>query len=126
MKIFDFYLKALKNYFVIEGRATRAEFWYFVLVSIIISILLNLLGGLGFIFSLLNLLYGLFILIPATTVEIRRLHDIGKSGWMILIGLIPLIGWVWIIYLLAKDGDPGENKYGPNPKEQVQASTPIA
>ena len=63
----------------------------------------------------ITLAYGLASLLPTLAVVVRRLHDIGKSGWMILIGLIPLVG-LYLIYLLAKDSDPGQNAYGPNPK----------
>lgn len=61
-------------------------------------------------------LYSLALLIPGLAVRVRRLHDIGKSGWMILVGLIPLIGAIWLIVLYATEGTPGENQYGPNPK----------
>lgn len=58
----------------------------------------------------------LITLIPALAVGVRRLHDIGKSGWMWLVGLIPLIGLIWLLVLFATNGNPGENKYGANPK----------
>ena len=63
-----------------------------------------------------NLLYNLLILIPSLAVAVRRLHDVGKSGWMLLIGLIPLVGAIWLLILLLRDSEAGENKYGPNPK----------
>ena len=53
---------------------------------------------------------------PSLAVAVRRLHDIGKSGWMLLIGLIPLVGAIWLLILLLRDSEAGENKYGPNPK----------
>jgi uncharacterized membrane protein YhaH (DUF805 family) len=55
------------------------------------------------------------MLIPGLAVGVRRLHDAGKSGWMYLVGLIPLAGFIWLIVLWAKEGEPGENKWGPNP-----------
>ena len=64
-----------------------------------------------------NLLYNLLILIPSLAVAVRRLHDVGKSGWVLLIGLIPLVGAIWLLILLLRDSEAGENKYGPNPKE---------
>lgn len=113
----EWYLKCLKqHYFDFNGRARRKEYWMFTLVNIVISIALTV------IFSMISAkllplanLYSLAVLLPALGVTVRRLHDIGKSGWMILIGLIPLVG-LYLIYLLAKDSDPGQNAYGPNPK----------
>jgi uncharacterized membrane protein YhaH (DUF805 family) len=64
--------------------------------------------------------YGLYVLavfIPGLAVAVRRLHDVGKSGWMILIALIPLIGAIWLLVLMVTDSNPGENQYGQNPKE---------
>ena len=62
------------------------------------------------------ILYNLLILIPSIAVAVRLLHDIGKSGWMLLIGLIPIVGAIWLLILLLRDSEAGENKYGPNPK----------
>jgi len=73
----------------------------------------------------LGLLYSLAVFLPGLAVAIRRLHDTGKSGWMILINLVPLIGFIWFIVLMAKDSAPGENQYGPNPK-QAAAPAPTA
>jgi uncharacterized membrane protein YhaH (DUF805 family) len=123
----NYYLTVLKKYAVFEGRAQRAEYWYFVLFNAIISIILGILGKvigvfnitLGTIGSEMNILsaiYGLAVFLPSLAVCVRRLHDVGKSGWMILINLIPLIGQIWILILMIKDSDPGDNEYGPNPK----------
>lgn len=67
---------------------------------------------------LVYLFYILAMLIPSIAVSVRRLHDIGKSGWMLLIYFIPLIGSIWLLILFLTDSEPGENKYGPNPKEE--------
>ncbi len=72
-------------------------------------------GGMGY--GIIYALYALIVLIPSLAVAVRRLHDVGKSGWMILISLIPLIGGIWLIVLLVTDSNPGANEYGPNPKE---------
>ena len=117
----------LKKYAVFDGRAQRAEYWYFFLFNIIISIILSILGKaigvfnitigtVGSEINILSLLYSLAVLIPGLAVSVRRLHDVSKSGWMILISLIPLIGTIWILVLTIRDSTPGENKYGPNPK----------
>jgi len=64
-------------------------------------------------------LYALAMLIPGLAVSVRRLHDVGKSGWMLLIALIPLIGAIWLLVLMLTDSNPGENQYGSNPKEMT-------
>jgi len=119
----EWYLMVLKKYAEFDGRSRRKEYWMFVLFNLIISIALasfeRMLGlgneyGTGF----LSTIYSIGVLIPSIAVGIRRLHDIGKSGWWLLIVLIPVIGWIWIIVLLATDGHPGSNEYGINPKEE--------
>jgi len=123
----NYYLAVLKKYAVFDGRAQRAEYWYFFLFNIIISMIIGILGKAIGIFNLtigtvgneiniLSLLYGLALFIPGLAVQVRRLHDVGKSGWMILINFIPLIGTIWFLVLLIRDGTPGDNEYGPNPK----------
>jgi uncharacterized membrane protein YhaH (DUF805 family) len=118
----NWYLQVLKKYAVFSGRARRQEYWMFVLINILISVGLMLIDmAMGFYseatgISPLNNLYSLFVLIPSIAVTVRRLHDIGKSGWMLLIILIPLIGAIWLIVLTVTDSQDGENKYGPNPK----------
>ena len=122
----NYYLNALKKYAVFSGRAQRAEFWYFHLFTILIGIVLRIISWLvkdPIIFSgyhSLGLIYTLATIIPMISVEIRRFHDIGKSGWWIFISLIPLVGPIWAIVLMMFDSQPGANKYGPNPKEKQQ------
>ena len=119
----SWYLAVLKNYGGFDGRARRKEYWMFTLFHIffliIAMILDNVLGiaieGIGY--GPIYILYVLAILIPALAVSVRRLHDIGKSGWMILIALIPIVGAIWLLVLMASDGNPGPNDFGPNPKE---------
>ena len=84
-----------------------------VIFSIVAVILDNILGTA----SLFYILYGLAVIIPSLAVSIRRLHDIGKSGWWILICIIPLIGAIWLLVLMVLDSNPGNNKYRPNPRE---------
>jgi uncharacterized membrane protein YhaH (DUF805 family) len=118
-------LTVLKKYADFKGRATRTEYWMFFLFHILFAIaalvLDNVLGLTSIIqggaFGLLYILYGLAVLIPGFAVMVRRLHDVGKSGWMCLISMIPLIGSIWLLVLLASDSVPGTNKYGPNPKD---------
>ena len=121
----NWYLTVLKKYADFSGRARRKEYWMFVLFNILFSIVATgldyLLGtvwedaGIG----LFTILYALAIILPALAVAVRRLHDIGKSGWWLFITFVPLVGSIWYLVLLATDSQPGENEYGPNPKETV-------
>lgn len=112
----NWYIKALKNYAVFGGRARRTEYWMFVLFNMIVAVVLaaavGLLGGPGF----LNTIYSLGVLIPSLAVSVRRLHDTGRTGWWLLIGLIPLIGFIVLLIFFVKDSDPENNEYGSNPK----------
>lgn len=113
----NYYLLALKKYAIFNGRSRRKEYWYFVLFNIIISIVIGIVSVvIGDDMSILEFLYYLAVFIPGLAVSVRRLHDVGKSGWMLLIGFIPLIGTIWILILMITDSNPEENKYGPNPK----------
>jgi uncharacterized membrane protein YhaH (DUF805 family) len=124
----NWYLTVLKKYAVFSGRARRKEYWMFFLFNVIFTILAtvldNLLGtaiedlGYGFFY----IVYALAVLVPSLAVAVRRLHDIGKSGWWLLVSFVPLIGGIWLLVLLATDSQPGENEYGPNPKENPVAS----
>jgi len=118
----NWYIEALKKYAVFEGRARRKEYWFFVLFSIIITMVLSVLDGALGLFDLetgiglLSGIYSLAVLIPSISVGVRRLHDTNRSGWWLLITVIPLIGAIVIIVLLALDSKPGDNEYGSNPK----------
>ncbi len=118
----NWYLMVLKNYTVFSGRARRQEYWMFVLFNMIFGIVAmtldNVLGiameSLGY--GPLYMVYGLVLFLPGLAVAVRRLHDVGKSGWMMLIALIPFIGAIWLLVLLSTDSNPGENQYGVNLK----------
>jgi uncharacterized membrane protein YhaH (DUF805 family) len=119
----NWYLKVLRNYTDFKGRARRKEYWFFMMfnmVFLIVAIIIdNVLGTLPdeFPFGLFYLLYVLAIFIPGLAVTVRRLHDIGKSGWYYFVILIPFIGGIWLLVLLLTDSIPGENQYGLNSKE---------
>ena len=119
----NWYLKVLKEYANFNGRASRKEYWMFTLFNIIfggIAMILDSVFGIAIEGVGYGPLYGVYVLvlfIPGLAVAVRRLHDIGKSGWMILIALIPVIGAIWILVLMVTDSNPGENLYGVNPKE---------
>ena len=111
----EWYLKALKNYVGFGGRARRKEYWMFFLFNFIIAVALtgvDVVSGLG----VLGPVYMLGVFLPGLAVGFRRLHDTGKSGWWILVGVIPLIGALALLYFMVIDGDTGDNHYGPNPK----------
>ena len=118
----NWYFQVLKKYAVFKGRARRKEYWYFALFNIIVSFVLGVVDVLTGSFSsedgmgLLGAIYSLAILIPAIAVSVRRLHDTGRSGWWLLIILIPLIGAIILIFFTVQDSKPEENKYGPSPK----------
>ena len=126
------FLKALSHYADFSGRARRKEYWMFVLFNIIFYFVWGLLFTIAFAFVNRNLphleiaiqkaapiaflSYGIVMLLPGLALAVRRMHDLGKSGWMLLVGLIPLIGGIWMFVLTLLDGQPQENRYGPNPK----------
>jgi uncharacterized membrane protein YhaH (DUF805 family) len=109
------YLAVLKNYVGFAGRARRTEYWMFFLFNIAIGIILEIIG-LALRNEILYYLYGLTVLLPALAVAVRRLHDTDRSGWYLLIGLIPLVGAIVLIVFLATEGQRGFNQYGPDPK----------
>jgi uncharacterized membrane protein YhaH (DUF805 family) len=113
----NWYIAALRKYADFGGRARRSEYWYFHLVNFIISAVLS---GVGYIadFAEVGSIYSFAVLVPSIAVSVRRLHDIGKSGWNVFLALIPIIGWVVLIVYHVRDGELGENEYGVNPKEE--------
>lgn len=118
----NWYLDVLKKYAVFNGRARRAEYWYFMLFNFLISIFLVTIDFVGGSFNtetgvgLLSGIYSLAVLIPGISVTVRRLHDADRSGWWLLIPLIPIIGGIVLFIFMIQDSTPGDNQYGPNPK----------
>ena len=119
----NWYLKVLQNYTNFEGRARRKEYWMYFLFNIIFGVVAMVLdnmmglsmGELGY--GPIYLIYVLALLIPSIAVAVRRLHDIGKSGWWMFISLVPIIGGIWLLVLLATEGKSGQNEYGADPKQ---------
>jgi len=103
------------NYANFNSRSARPEFWWYVLFSAIVSVVFYVLIQIAPAFNYLQMIYGLATLIPGIAVSVRRLHDIDKSGWFVLIGIIPIIGWIILIYWYIQPGTPGENRFGPPP-----------
>lgn len=100
----------MQNYATFTGRARRSEYWYFALFNMIVSFVISFIGGItDFIF--LGNIYSIAVLIPSLAVGVRRMHDVGKSGWFLL---IPFYNFV----LSVTDGEKGDNKYGSDPKNE--------
>ena len=112
----QYFVDVLRNkYADFNGRARRSEYWYFVLFNFLIGTAVGVVTGLIGI-DWLSYIYSVALLVPGIAVGVRRLHDVGKSGWWLLISFIPLIGGIWLIILMAKEGDHGNNAFGPDPK----------
>jgi uncharacterized membrane protein YhaH (DUF805 family) len=118
----DWFLAALKKYAVFSGRAQRSEYWFFALFYLIIAIVLSVLESIvgattkDTSVGLFTSLFFLGMLLPSLAVTVRRLHDTGRSGFWILIGLLPFIGSIVLLVFTVLDSQPGDNAYGPNPK----------
>jgi uncharacterized membrane protein YhaH (DUF805 family) len=117
----NWYLQALKKYADFSGRARRREYWFYMLFYVIILVVLSICDG--FVgttmqsgVGILTLIYILAVLIPTIAVSVRRLHDTGRSGWWILIELVPIVGFFIFLYFMVSDSNPGTNAYGPSPK----------
>jgi uncharacterized membrane protein YhaH (DUF805 family) len=106
----------LERYAQFTGRARRAEYWWFSLATLIVGVVLSVLGAVSSIFLILYYVYALAVLIPSLAVGIRRLHDTDRSGWWLLIALIPLVGAIVLIVFLATDSTRGTNQYGVSEK----------
>jgi uncharacterized membrane protein YhaH (DUF805 family) len=122
----NWYLDAWKNYVNFQGRARRKAYWMFVLFNIIALVVLGVIeGAIGLSgqngYGILTGIYSLAMILPLIALAVRRLHDTGRSGWWILIGLVPLIGPIVLIVFYVTDSQPGTNQYGPNPKEAPTA-----
>jgi uncharacterized membrane protein YhaH (DUF805 family) len=117
----SWYVNCLKKYAVFEGRARRKEYWMFALFYVIFAIVASTIDSLIFkseTFGILYSVYFLATLIPAIAVIIRRLHDTGRSGWNYLLALVPIVGGIIVFVYMIQDSNPGENKYGKNPKSE--------
>ena len=129
----NWYLQVWKNYATFNGRARRKEYWMFVLFSLIVSLGFIALMGTSFYEVMVSgnadslsgpsLLwyysynfYSLAVFIPSLAVLVRRLHDVNKSGWFMLISLLPIIGGIWLLVVLCQNGNEGINQYGQDPK----------
>jgi uncharacterized membrane protein YhaH (DUF805 family) len=120
----NWYLQVLQKYGVFDGRSRRKEYWFFVLFSTLISLLLIAIDSATGTFrsprgpGLLSGIYSLAVLVPSLAVSVRRLHDTNRTGWWLLLGIVPFIGPIVLLVFFASDGNPDDNEYGPNPKLQ--------
>ncbi len=116
----NWYFGVLKNYSDFYSRARRTEYWIFTLISTLILLALRLIDmmlGLDLSgFLTLSGLYSLAVLIPTLAVTVRRLHDTGRTGWWVLISLVPCLGLIILLVFMCLDSEPGRNMYGENPK----------
>ncbi|MDA3978421.1 DUF805 domain-containing protein [Gallibacterium sp. AGMB14963] len=119
----NWYLLTIKKYAVFQGRARRKEFWMFALFNILFSIILGIIDVLIGTYNwqsdtgLLSSIYSLFVILPNLAVTTRRLHDINRSGWWQLLYLIPIIGWLVLLYFFVSKGNIGTNRFGEDPKQ---------
>lgn len=113
----NWYISVLKQYAVFSGRARRTEYWMFVLCNVIVMLLLGMVDKLiGGDNELISSIYSLAVLLPSLAVAARRLHDTDRSAWWLLLGLIPIIGTLVLIYFLVCNGQQGPNRFGDDPK----------
>lgn len=115
------YLDAMRKYFVFDGRSQREAFWYFTLVNSVFAIIAAITDSiLGITFGdspygLISFLYLLAVLCPSLALSVRRLHDIDKSAWYILLAMIPVVGPIWLLVLYCQRGTGGDNRFGLDP-----------
>jgi uncharacterized membrane protein YhaH (DUF805 family) len=121
MSFGDAVRSVLTQYVGFSGRARRSEYWYFFLFNVLVSSAIRLVASLlnAPLLSLLGVLVALAFLLPGLAVSVRRLHDTGRSGWWLLIGLIPLAGAIVLLVFFCTDSEPGPNRFGPPVKDGV-------
>ena len=113
----NWYLDAIRNkYATFDGRARRSEYWMFFLFYFLIALAIGFVEAFIHLGGILSILFVLGMLVPSLAVTVRRLHDTTRSGWWILIALIPAIGTIILLIFMVLDSTPGDNEYGPNPK----------
>jgi uncharacterized membrane protein YhaH (DUF805 family) len=129
----QWYIDVIKKYAVFSGRSRRKEFWMFVLFNAIIGIILSIIDrAIGTTYGgsanqgVLNSIYSLAVLIPSIAVGVRRMHDTNRSGWWLLINLVPCVGWIIYIVFAAQEGTAGDNQHGPDPKAAERFGQPGA
>lgn len=108
-----YFIEVLKTQYAdFKGRADRPQYWYFTLFAALISIVLGIIDGILFGSQILSLIFSLAVLVPSLGLGVRRLHDLGKSGWLYLIVLIPLLGPIALLVLFCLKGENKKNQFG--------------
>ncbi len=109
------------NYAQFDGRASRAAFWWWFLFNFLVGIAANIVGlAIGTMYVVSGIV-SLALLLPNLSVGVRRLHDTDRTGWWLLIALIPLIGLIVLLIFFLQESDSGENSYGPPPADVAVA-----
>ena len=111
------------HYVDFSGRASRPAYWWWFLFAILVSAGANIIDLLLGSYPIVSTLAGLALLLPGLSVGVRRLHDTDRTGWWILIGLIPVIGWIVLLIFYLRQGDADTNTYGPPPAESAAPAT---
>ncbi len=101
------------HYTKFDGRASRPAFWWWVLFGILVAIVVSFIDSVIFGTTILSFIVSLGLILPNLSVAIRRLHDTNRTGWWILIGFVPLIGFIVLLIFYLQQSDPGDNDYGP-------------
>ena len=127
MSFTDAIKTCFQKYATFSGRARRSEYWFWALFTGLVGLVVAWIEGSdnGWLSGIVSIAF----LIPNLAVGVRRMHDVGRSGWYLLMSLIPLVGWIFVLVACCKDSVPGTNEYGENPKGQgnpVYASQPYA
>ncbi len=118
MNVFTtYFLDVVKNHYIdFNGRADRQQYWMFALLCFIINVILFILSiatpKIGGLFTFINFLVQLALLLPSLSIIARRLHDTDRSGWWMLIGLLPIVGGIILLVFLVLPGTPGQNRFG--------------
>ena len=120
MSFADAVRTCLSKYVVFSGRARRSEYWWFVLFNFLVNLaagIVDVVLGTDYRWGtgLISTLVSLALFLPSLAVGIRRLHDTSRTGWWVLIGLVPIIGWIVLLVFYVQDSH-GDNEYGPSPK----------
>lgn len=117
----EWYKDAFIRFTDFQGRSQREAFWFFLLFHLLVAFALGFVDGLLGLGGFLGFIYALIALVPSAALTVRRLHDMGRSGWFILLALLPGIGMVILLIMAAIDSEDGSNEWGPNPKHSGPA-----
>jgi uncharacterized membrane protein YhaH (DUF805 family) len=117
MNFTDAIKSGFNNYVGFTGRARRSEYWYWTLFVVIVSFVVGFVGGVNSDLSnIITAIVSLALFLPGLAMSVRRLHDTDRSGWFVLLALIPLVGFIILLVFYVQEGTPGDNKFGANPK----------